>query len=253
MNIVLNDVTVTFQGSKTPALFNVSVTFQQGESVGILGSSGAGKSTLIRSINKLVKPTSGSLLWDRIDVTTASDDALREVRTKTGMIFQQFNLVPRLSVMTNVLLGTIGSRPAWQSAIGFFSAEEKERATRTLDKVGLAEFAKQRVERLSGGQQQRVAIARMMMQQPRVILGDEPVSSLDPVISRNILEIIKTLHEENGLITIMNLHDVELAKNYANRIIGLRKGEIVFDGPPEKVTPEVQSMIYAIPYGEPAI
>lgn len=146
--------------------------------------------------------------------------------------------------MTNVLLGTVGSRSSWKNAIGYFSREEQDLALASLEQVGLVPFAKQRVEHLSGGQMQRVAIARLILQNPQVILGDEPVSSLDPVISRNIMDILKQIHNRNELITILNLHDVELAKQYTTRIIGLSDGKVVFDGKPEEVTPEIQRVIY---------
>ena len=245
MEIVLDRITVTYKSAPAPALRDVSLRFKQGEFVGVLGSSGAGKSTLIRCVNLLVKPSAGTVVWGGVDLLNSPPPTLRKVRSRTGMIFQQFHLVPRVSVLNNVLFGTIGARASWKNWLGYFTAEERARAAATIAQVGLSQQADRRVERLSGGQQQRVAIARMVMQQPRVVLGDEPVSSLDPVTSRSIMDILRTLHEERGLITVMNLHDVVLAKEYATRIVGLRHGEVVYDGPPEGVTDDVQRLIFS--------
>jgi phosphonate transport system ATP-binding protein len=244
MNISIENLNVTYKKDSAPALQNVSLRLKKGEFVGILGSSGAGKSTLIRCMNMLVQPTSGKIFWNDLELTRLKEKELRIIRTNMGMIFQQFQLVPRLNVMTNVLLGTLGSRSSWKNALGYFSNEERELAMQSLEQVGLVPFARQRVEHLSGGQMQRVAIARLILQNPQVILGDEPVSSLDPVISRSIMDILKQIHDRNELITILNLHDVELAKQYTSRIIGLSEGKVVFDGKPEEVTPEIQRMIY---------
>ncbi len=244
MNISIENLNVTYKKDSAPALRNVSLQLKKGEFVGIIGSSGAGKSTLIRCINMLVKPTSGKILWNDLELTRLREKELRIIRTNMGMIFQQFQLVPRLNVLTNVLLGTLGSRSSWKNILAYFSREERELALQSLEQVGLEPFARQRVEHLSGGQMQRVAIARLILQNPQVILGDEPVSSLDPVISRSIMDILKQIHNRNELITILNLHDIELAKQYTSRIIGLSDGKVVFDGKPEKVTPEIQRMIY---------
>ncbi|GAB7386907.1 phosphonate ABC transporter ATP-binding protein [Bacillaceae bacterium] len=261
--IVLENVTVVYDkqsgkiakkpGTKIPpALADVSLRLQPGEFVAVLGSSGAGKSTLIRCLNLLVRPTRGRVLWNGKDLTTLAEKELRSIRTQFGMIFQQFHLVPRLSVLNNVLLGTLGKRAAWKNWLAYFSREEKERALEALRQVELADFAEKRVEHLSGGQQQRVAIARMLLQDPQVILGDEPVASLDPVISRNIMDLVRRIHESRRLITVMNLHDVGLAKRYATRIVGLSHGRVVFDGPPELVNEDVQQTIYGTQKKEPA-
>jgi phosphonate transport system ATP-binding protein len=244
MGLSIENISVTYGKYSSPALQNVSLQVKQGEFVGIIGSSGAGKSTLIRCINMLVRPTSGSIVWNETELTKLQERELRKIRTNIGMIFQQFQLVPRLNVMTNVLLGTLGSRSFWKNGLGYFSKEEQELALQSLEQVGLEPFARQRVEHLSGGQQQRVAIARLILQNPQVILGDEPVASLDPVISRSIMDILQRIHKHSRLITIMNLHNVELAKQYTTRIIGLSHGKVVFDGNPDEVTPEIQRMIY---------
>lgn len=244
MNISIEDISVTYGSHQPPALEHVSLQLKQGEFIGIIGSSGAGKSTLIRCINLLVKPTSGSIVWDGMELTRMSEKELRHIRTNIGMIFQQFNLVPRITVLTNVLLGALGSRSSWKNWLGYFSKDERELALQSLEQVGLKSYIGQRVENLSGGQQQRVAIARLLMQNPKIILGDEPVASLDPVISRSIMDSLLEIHRRNKLITLINLHDVELAKQYATRIIGLSRGKVVFDGSPSEVTPEIQQLIY---------
>jgi phosphonate transport system ATP-binding protein len=245
MNLSIENVTVIYEKDPVPAVQDVSLTFRHGEFVGILGSSGAGKSTLIRCINMLVRPTSGHIVWDGKNLTNLPESELRYWRTHMGMVFQQFHLVPRLNVLANVLTGTLGIRSAWKNWAGYFSREEREAALSALEQVGLSHLAKQRVEKLSGGQQQRVAIARMMLQDPQIILGDEPVASLDPVTARTIMDIIIDIHRRKQLITVMNLHDVELAKQYATRIIGLSHGKVVFDGSPDEVTPDVQARIYS--------
>jgi phosphonate transport system ATP-binding protein len=244
MHISIKDISVTYGHQPTPALDHVSLQMNQGEFIGVIGSSGAGKSTLIRCINMLVRPTSGKIEWNGMELTQLPERELRNVRTNMGMIFQQFNLVPRLNVLTNVLLGKIGARSSWKNWLGFFSAEEREQALQAIGQVGLEPFTRQRVENLSGGQKQRVAIARMMLQNPQIILGDEPVASLDPVISRSIMDTLLHIHKRKQLITLINLHDVELAKQYATRIIGLSHGKVVFDGSPDEVTSEIQNMIY---------
>jgi phosphonate transport system ATP-binding protein len=244
LNISLENISVTYDNHSDPALRHVTLQLKRGEFVAVIGSSGSGKSTLLRCINLLVRPTSGRITWNGMELTKMSEKELRGVRTKIGMIFQQFQLVPRLNVITNVLLGTLGSRSSWKNWLGYFSNEERKLALQLLEQVGLEQFSRKRVENLSGGQQQRVAIARLMMQNPRILLADEPVSSLDPVIARSIMEILHKIHKRNGLITVINLHEILLAKQYATRIIGLSHGKVVFDGSPEDVTPEVQHLIY---------
>lgn len=244
MTVRFEDVTVAYAKSAAPALRNVTLTFRPGELVGILGRSGAGKSTFIRCVNGLVAPTSGAVFVDDADVATLRGRQRRQLRSRIGMVFQQFGLVPRTTVMTNVLLGRIGQRSAWRSAIGYFDREERAQALEALKAVELEAFADRRVERLSGGQQQRVAIARALMQRPAVLLGDEPVSSLDPVTARGIMELFARIHAEERRLTIVNLHDVELALRYCPRIVGLREGRVVYDGPVEGVDEPVRRLIY---------
>jgi phosphonate transport system ATP-binding protein len=244
MNLQLQQIQVSYGKPSEPALSSVSLTFQPKEFVCVIGSSGAGKSTLIRCMNLLVRPTHGSVIWNGTELTRMSEKQLRGIRSQIGMIFQQFQLVPRLSVLTNVLLGSLGKRSLWKNVLGYFSPEEKRAAQTALEQVGLGGYAAQRVEHLSGGQQQRVAIARLLLQKPQIVLGDEPVSSLDPVISRSIMELLSDIHQRHGLITVINLHDVELAKQFATRIIGISRGLVVFDGRPDELTDEAQQMIY---------
>ncbi|WP_166239089.1 phosphonate ABC transporter ATP-binding protein [Paenibacillus turpanensis] len=245
MDLVLQDITVQYDDRYAPpALQDVQLTLQDGQFVVILGPSGAGKSTLIRCMNQLVRPTRGKVFWGTHELTALTEKQLRPYRAGIGMVFQQFHLVPRCSVLTNVLTGLIGSRPAWKNAVGWFDGSERERAGHALEQVGLAGFERRRVDRLSGGQQQRVAIAKMMMQRPLLILGDEPVASLDPATARGIMELLTALHRREKRLTVVNLHNVELAKQYATRIIGMNRGRIVFDGPPEQLTDEVEKEIY---------
>ncbi|TLS52952.1 phosphonate ABC transporter ATP-binding protein [Paenibacillus antri] len=246
MTVRLRRVTVDYaSGGGLPALRDVTLDFRPGEMTGVLGRSGAGKSTLIRCINALVKPSSGSVEIDGRDVTRLGSRALRDCRAGIGMVFQQFGLVPRTSALTNVLLGAIGQRPAWRNALGFFSARERAAAAAALEAVELGGFGPRRVEQLSGGQRQRVAIARALVQRPAVLLADEPVSSLDPVTSRGILELLARIHREDARrVTVVNLHDVELALAYCNRIVGLREGRVVFDGRPDEVDASVRQTIY---------
>ncbi|WP_325176748.1 phosphonate ABC transporter ATP-binding protein [Paenibacillus alkalitolerans] len=244
MTLLLDQLKVTYGAAGIPALDGVSAAFRPGEMIGILGRSGAGKSTLVRCINGLVRPSGGTIVWNGTDLLKLPPPELRVIRTRIGMVFQSFGLVPRTTVLTNVLLGMLGSRPAWKNAVGYFSREERLKAEEALRSVGLQEYFAQRVERLSGGQQQRVAIARMLVQEPSMLLGDEPVASLDPVTARGIMDVIARIRRERECLTIVNLHDVKLAREYCDRILGLREGRIVFDGRPEDVDASVQRMIY---------
>lgn len=245
MTLRVRDLHVTYGRYNEPALSGVNLEVQPGEFVAVLGLSGAGKSTLIRAINRLVEPTHGHVFMGERELTALPMKELRRERKYIGMIFQSFHLVPRMRVKTNVLLGAVAERPAWQNWIGYFKPELIKRAEEQLRSVGLYDWRHQRAEQLSGGQQQRVAIARAMMQQPCVLLGDEPVSNLDPVTSRSILQLLRDWHDRDQLITLINLHDVSLARRFATRIIGLSGGRIVFDGPPEALTVEEEDRIYA--------
>ncbi len=231
------------------ALKDVSFTVEDGEFVVLIGLSGSGKSTLLRCINRLVEPTSGQIIWDGVDITAASPAEMRKIRRNIGMIFQQFNLVKRLSVMTNVLTGRLGYVSQWRSLINYWTAEEKRMAMQNLERVGIADQAWKRADELSGGQQQRVAIARALMQQPKLILADEPVASLDPATSHSVMKYILELNRQDGITVICSLHFLSLAREYGTRIIALRDGRIVFDGKPE----EIDDKRFKEIYGEDAV
>ncbi len=217
----------------TRALTDVSFSVADGEFVVLLGLSGSGKSTLLRCINRLIEPTSGKVIFDGVDVTAASYAELRRVRRSIAMIFQQFNLVERSSVLTNVLSGRLGYLNPITSALGFYPKEELARAMRNLERVGIADKAYNRARALSGGQQQRVGIARALMQEPKLILADEPVASLDPVLAHSILRYLEQLNREDGLSVICSLHIPSWARRYGTRIVALKEGHLVYDGSPE--------------------
>lgn len=234
--LTMENVTVRYPGTKTAALSDLSFTLNKGEFICVLGKSGAGKSTFIRCINGLQLPTEGKVFIGDRQVTGANEEELRKVRREVGMIFQHFNLIPRLSVLQNVLTGTFGYRPSFKNLVGWFSEQEVDRAKQVIRDVGLEEMMNRRVENLSGGQKQRVGIARALVQEPRVILGDEPVASLDPGTADYVFTLLWDMHKRLDLLTIINVHDVELAKRYATRIIALRDGQLIFDGNPRDFT-----------------
>src|SRR6266849_1290063 len=231
------------------ALDDVSMTVRDGEFVVLIGLSGSGKSTLLRCLNRLVEPTSGRILLDGTDITAAQGADLRKVRRGIGMIFQQFNLVKRSTVLTNVLTGRLEYVSQWQSMVAHFGEDDYRRALISLERVGLRERAHQRADRLSGGQQQRVAIARALMQEPKIMLADEPVASLDPATSHSVLRYLEQINREEGITVLCNLHFLSLARRYASRVVALKAGQIVFDGAPTASTPEWFRQIY----GEDAI
>jgi phosphonate transport system ATP-binding protein len=227
--------------ASTPVLRGISLRVEQGEFIGIIGLSGSGKSTLLRCINRLIEASSGQIIVPRFllsgsvngataDVLTLNRGDLRLMRRKIGMVFQQFNIVKRLSVIDNVLSGGLGYQAGLRSVLKIFSREEKRRALANLKRVGLLDHAYKRADQLSGGEQQRVAIARTLMQEPALILADEPVSSLDPRLSRVVLDILKRVCREDGITALVSLHTLELTREYADRVLGLKQGRIVFDG-----------------------
>jgi len=226
------------------ALKGVSLEIPDGQVMALIGPSGAGKSTLIRCVNRLVEPTSGSATLNDTDLTTLSRRHLRRARRRMGMIFQEYALVERLTVMENVLSGRLGYVGFWQSWFRKFPADDVREAFRLLDRVGLAHMADKRADELSGGQRQRVGIARALIQNPELLLVDEPTASLDPKTSRQIMRLICELCRERGLAAIINIHDVLLAQMFAERVVGLRFGEVVYDGPPTGLTPDVLTEIY---------
>ncbi|GHC15690.1 phosphonates import ATP-binding protein PhnC [Kushneria pakistanensis] len=226
------------------ALKNVSLTVPGGQIIGLIGPSGAGKSTLIRCINRLVEPTSGQVLLGDIDLTRLGGAGLRVQRRRIGMIFQEYALVERLTVMENVLSGRLGYVPFWRSWTRRFPGEDIQRAWALLDRVGLMDHANKRADTLSGGQRQRVGIARALAQAPELLLIDEPTASLDPRTSRQIMRLLTELCAERQLPAIVNIHDVPLARQFVQRLIGLRAGEVVFDGPPEALDEAMLTHIY---------
>ena len=241
--VAFENVTKQFPNGHV-ALRNVSLTFPRGEFVVVVGLSGAGKSTLIRCVNRLVTPTAGRVLVDGVDVTSLGDAALRRARAGIGMIFQNYNLVRRSSVLRNVLAGRLAYLPTWRTLLGLFPRADVELALRSLERVGIVEKAYQRADTLSGGQQQRVAIARALTQRPAILLADEPVASLDPPTAHQVMRDLKRLSREENLTTLVNLHFIDMAQEYADRIVGLRAGEVVFDGPAEGVTEQTFEAIY---------
>lgn len=228
----------------TVALKDVSFEVKDGEFLAVIGLSGSGKSTLLRCINRLIDPTSGKILWDGIDITAAKGVELRKIRRQIGMVFQQFNLVKRSSVMTNVLSGRLGYVNPSASLVNYFSPEDRNRALSNLAQVGLAEKAYVRADSLSGGQQQRVGISRALMQEPKLILADEPVASLDPVLSHSILKYLEQLNKERGITVLCSLHFLDLVHRYATRAIALKDGEVVFQGLPKQIDDAQFKAIY---------
>ncbi|MEZ4612460.1 MAG: phosphonate ABC transporter ATP-binding protein [Caldilineaceae bacterium] len=217
------------------ALTDVSFTVPAGQFCAIIGLSGSGKSTLLRCINRLIEPTSGRIIFDGVDVTAANGAELRRTRRRIGMVFQHFNLVHRSPVITNVLAGRLGyTSPVW-SLINRFTNDDMAKARAQLDRVGLADKADNRADALSGGQQQRVGIARALMQDPRLILADEPVASLDPVLAHSIMRHLEEINQEDGVTVLCSLHFLDLVHAYADRVIALNEGKLMFDGPPEEI------------------
>lgn len=226
------------------ALKNINLTIEQGEFVAIIGLSGAGKSTLIRTINRMHDITEGTLTVDGTDIMTLHGKSLRAFRRRIGMIFQSFNLITRTTVIKNVLTAFVPDMPWWRATFGIFTKDEKLKALDSLDKVGILDKAFVRADQLSGGQQQRVALARTLAQNPQIILADEPVASLDPVTAKQVMDDFKRINRDMNITVLINIHHVELALQYASRVVGIRAGEIVYDGTVENVTQQVLDSIY---------
>jgi len=226
------------------ALDKVSFEVPEGQFVAVIGLSGSGKSTLLRCINRLIEPTAGQVLWNNVDVTKASDEDLRRIRRKIGMVFQHFNLVHRSSVLTNVLAGRLGYvNPAW-SILNRFPKEDIEKAIHQLERVGIADKAYSRADELSGGQQQRVGLARALMQDPEMILADEPVASLDPVLAHSAMQYLEKINQEDKVTVLCSLHFLDLVHRYADRVVALNEGKLVFDGLPHEIDDDRFKEIY---------
>ncbi|MGW8225912.1 MAG: phosphonate ABC transporter ATP-binding protein [Anaerolineales bacterium] len=226
------------------ALDKVSFSVEPGEFLAIIGLSGSGKSTLLRCINRLVEPTSGEIIWNGVDITQASQDEMLRIRRKIGMVFQHFNLVSRSKVITNVLAGRLGYVNPFMSVINRFPKKDIAMAMTQLERVGIANQAYKRADELSGGQQQRVGIARAMVQEPDMILADEPVASLDPVLAHSIMSYLEKINSEDGVMILCSLHFLDLVHRYADRAIALNEGVLMFDGPPNKIDDEKFKEIY---------
>ena len=242
MKFQLKNVTRKF--GQHVAVDGVNVDIERGEMVGVIGRSGAGKSTLLRMINRLVDPTSGSIHFGDVEVSALKGAGLRNWQRDCAMIFQQFNLVPRLDVLTNVMLGRLNHRPTALSILNIFSREERIMAIAALERLGIEQTALQPAGTLSGGQQQRVAIARALMQGPKVVLADEPIASLDPLNAKIVMDALRDINEREGITVVTNLHTLDTARNYCSRIIGMAQGRVVFDGTPDQLTADTVQEIY---------
>ena len=228
------------------AVSNVSLTIAKGSFVGVVGRSGAGKSTLLRLINRLIEPSHGRITFDDVEVTALEGRALRQWRARTAIIFQQFNLIGRLDVLSNVLIGRLIFMPTWRSLLTLWSEDDRAIALAALEQFDMAALAAQRAEELSGGQQQRVAIVRALVQEPEIILADEPVSSLDPRNARLVMDTLLRINKHFGLTILCNLHALDLARTYCDRVIGMAAGQIVFDAVPAALTASVARDLYGV-------
>ena len=242
MRFKLENLNRQFGSNK--AVDSVTLDIPAGQMVGVIGRSGAGKSTLLRMINRLVDPTSGSIRFGDTEISTLRGAALRNWQRDCAMIFQQFNLVPRLDVLTNVLLGRLNHRSTALSLLNIFSREERLMAIAALERLGIEQTALQAAGTLSGGQQQRVAIARALMQSPKMVLADEPIASLDPLNAKIVMDALKSINEHDGITVITNLHTLDTARAYCQRIIGMSAGRVVFDGGPDELDSEAVQTIY---------
>jgi phosphonate transport system ATP-binding protein len=241
---VLELVHLSRRFGSTVAVADASLRIEAGEMVGIIGRSGAGKSTLLRLINRMIEPTDGGIRADGTNITALRGKALRHWRARAAMIFQQFNLVHRLDVLTNVLCGRLHDVSGPRMLLKLFSEAEQVDAINALDRMGLAEFAMNRADALSGGQQQRVAIARALVQRPDIILADEPIASLDPMNAKVVMDALADINQRDGITVLCNLHTLDTARAYCGRIVGMASGRIVFDGAPEQLTDPVLRDIY---------
>jgi len=235
----------------TVALRDVSFQVPDGEFLVVIGLSGSGKSTLLRCINRLIDPTEGEILWDGVDLAKLKGEELRHIRRQIGMVFQHFNLVKRSTVINNVMAGRLGYAPTWRSVVGNFSDADRKRAREALARLGITDQAHKRADELSGGQQQRVGIARALMQEPKIILADEPVASLDPVLAHSILQHLERLNREDKITVLCSLHYLDLVQRYGTKVIGLRTGQLVYEGSREDIRKMTDAEFKKI-YGEEA-
>ena len=231
---------------KQNAVNGISLSVPEGSFVGVIGRSGAGKSTLLRMINRLEDPTSGSIEMDLVSVSDLTGAQLLKWRRHCAMVFQQFNFVGRLDVLTNVLMGRLTMVPTWRSLLQLWSDEDKSRALAALERFDMAEFAAKRCDQLSGGQQQRVAICRALVQEPKIILADEPIASLDPRNTKAVMDALKTINQDYGITVLCNLHSLDVAREYCDRLVGLTAGEVVFDGAPAQLTEPIVNELYGV-------
>lgn len=244
----IDSISKEYRGG-TKALSDINFSIKEGEFVSIIGPSGAGKSTLLRCINKMIDTTSGSITFDNINIENIKKNKLRELRTKIGMIFQHYNLVNRLSVVENVLHGRLGYKSTLEGVIGKYTEEEKKQAFSILRELGLEDEVYKRCDQLSGGQKQRVGIARALIQNPKLVLCDEPIASLDPNASKIIMDHLSNINKEKGITCLLNLHQVDVAVRYSHRIIGINKGRVIFDGKPEDLSKAKIHEIYGSEFG----
>lgn len=226
------------------ALKGISFDVKKGEFLVVIGLSGSGKSTLLRCINRLNTPTSGDVIFEGQNIARVDGDGVKKIRTQIAMIFQHFNLIPRHTVLSNVLMGRLGRMSNWKAILGLFSSADKNNALKYLKLVGIGDKAKIRADQLSGGQQQRVAIARALAQEPRLLLADEPVASLDPATCHIVMDYLKKVNKELGITVVCNLHFLSLVRQYATRVIALKEGRLVFEGSPSEITDEWFQKIY---------
>lgn len=234
----------------TMAVQDVSLTLEAGSFVGVIGRSGAGKSTLLRMINRLNEPTSGTIAFDDTVVTDLQGPGLREWRRNCAMVFQQFNLIGRLDVLTNVMMGRLTSVPTWRSLLTLWSDADKLAALEALDRFGMADYAAQRCDQLSGGQQQRVALCRALVQEPQIILADEPIASLDPRNTQVVMDALRSINRDMGITVLCNLHALDVARNYCDRLVGMSAGRVVFDDVPDALSETVVQGLYGMEAAE---
>ena len=246
--LVLDGVTKSF--GKAVAVSNVCLSIPRGQFVGVIGRSGAGKSTTLRMINRLSEPSTGQITYDGVNVTALTGQALREWRRRCAMIFQQFNLVGRLDVLDNVLMGRLTHTSSWRSATKLWSREDRAIAMAALDQLDIASLATNRADNLSGGQQQRVAICRALVQEPEIVLADEPVASLDPRNARIVMDALLRINRHFGLTVLCNLHSLDLARTYCDRLVGMSAGRVVFDDVPAALTEDVARELYGLEANE---